>query len=78
MSEKDDITPEERALFRDSVKGTTPLGDHRPTALSDEKSLQKVQNKPAQSAKIKPTPPKITPLEDFPLSDHSPQPVSGE
>lgn len=72
----DDITPEERALFRDSVKGTTPLG-HRPTAttsikrihtISELRSLNEIKNPSTVRDDIS----------NIALSDHSAEPVDGE
>lgn len=66
-SKDDDISPEDRALFRDSVKGAVPLGDKRPTTLAPKKSLpNKTPLTPEDS------------LANLPLSDHSSQIVSRE
>ena len=74
MPKKDDITPEERALFRESVKGTVPLGEERPAAKSPESSrwIEKDDIKqPVMSVRS-------IDLTSLPLSDHGPQSVGAE
>lgn len=75
MPNKDDITPEERALFRESVKGTVPLGETRP-ATDEILPLKKANENTVQKKCLKDS--RQIDLRHFPLSDHGPETVSGE
>ena len=75
MPNKDDITPEERALFRESVEGTTPLGEERPP-LEIKETPAPVDIKIDKNQKV--TQKKEFDLSTLPLSDHGPQSVTGE
>jgi DNA-nicking Smr family endonuclease len=88
----DELSHEDRALFRDSVKGATPLGEQRPTSLPVKKPKKKVDLPlPIVQKKSKISSDKWDSLatqqisqnrqplaESVALSDHSPYPVSGE
>lgn len=76
-SKDDDISPEDRALFRDSVKGAIPLGDKRPTTLPSKKPSKKEPLDKKSSPNKAPIPHQDS-WENLPLSDHSSQPVSSE
>lgn len=73
----DDLSPEDKALFRESIKGTVPLGAKHSIATSEKKSIknetvvEKIPRKKTQISTLKN-------LKDFPLSDFSSQPVTGE
>lgn len=75
MPNKDDITPEERALFRESVKGTIPLGEERPL-LEKKEAPTPVDINIEKKQKVRQ--PNNIDLTSLPLSDHGPQPVTGE
>ena len=76
-ADDDDLSPEDKALFRDSVKDTVPLGAKRPIS-APEKKTHKEEAPTAKAPRKKPQIPKLENLEDFPLSDFSPQPVTGD
>ncbi len=74
MPKKDDITPEERALFRESVKGTVPLGEVHAQEESVESRRIEVKDHIKQDVRIKTR----VDLLNIPLSDHGPESVTGE
>lgn len=74
MPKKDDITPEERALFRESVKGTIPLGEEHP----EPKTPQSFQKDEKDHIKQNVTAARGIDLNSLPLSDHGPLSVGGE
>jgi DNA-nicking Smr family endonuclease len=88
----DDLSPEDRALFRDSVKGATPLGEKRPTSLPSKKTKKKVgvksrivqkksligSDKLGSSDTQQIINKRQSLAETVSLSDHSPYPVRGE
>lgn len=76
-SDDDDISPEDKALFRDSVKGTVPLGEKRAIAPLEKKVIKKEALTP-KAPRQKPKIPRLENLEDFPLSDYSHEPVTGD
>jgi DNA-nicking Smr family endonuclease len=63
--------------LRDSVKGTVPLGATRPISTPAKKSIKK-EELTSKAPRKKPQTPKLENLEYFPLSDFSPQPVTGD
>jgi len=75
--DEDELSPEDKALFRESIQGTIPLGETRPISAPEKKNSEG-ESSSSQSTDKKPKSTKIEKLENFPLSDFSHEPVTGE
>nr|AOO54574.1 smr protein/muts2 [uncultured bacterium] len=75
----DQLSPEDRALFRDSIQGTRPLRGQQQSAAPLPKRVSTPSPSTLNIAKPRKTvPPTPFNLTDFPLSDHSPDVVASE
>ncbi len=74
-SDDDKLSPEDRALFRDSVKDATPLGEK--PAVKTQLTIKAPQTTQPEKSRKKITIRKES-LLDFPLSDYSKETVTGD